>query len=134
MTPEHEAAYRNTTYWVEAPDRWIALRIGEPSAALDDLLAAHGVATCAFVTSDNPGSGLLPAARNRSRRAHLASDLHGYALLPGHGVGHDGSWPPEQSWLVLGIGELEAVAIGRRYGQNAILCCTAGEAIRLVAC
>ena len=135
-----EQAYRATTYWVETPDEWIPLRVGRTSERLDALLAARGVSTWAFLTSDNPGSRRLRPAENESRRRALEAALDPAAILPGLGVGDPPAepdaepWPPERSFLVLGIGREEAMDLARRQGQKAILFGTRGGPAELVFC
>ncbi len=56
----------------------------------------------------------------------------GLAALEGSGQGDAGDWPPEPSRLVLGIGEADAIALGRLFEQNAVLAGVRGQAARLV--
>jgi hypothetical protein len=127
-----EAAYRATAYWVEAPAGRFALRVGVRCTDLDRLLAAHGVEAWAYVTAYNPGSWPLPEAENRARQDELcrAVAAAGYAAYAGEGVG--AGWPPEASLLVLGIGEEDAAALGRRFGQAAVVVGRSGGPARLL--
>src|SRR5258708_32277568 len=52
-TSEQVDAYRNADYVVFA-DREFVLRIGEPSAVLDELIRNEGATTAAFITAANP--------------------------------------------------------------------------------
>ncbi len=61
------AAYGRTTFVADTPRGRLSLRVGRRSAELDALLAAHGVATWAYVTAFNPGSRLLPGEANAAR-------------------------------------------------------------------
>ncbi len=133
MTTEFEDAYRRTTYWVEAPSRWIRLRVGETNDDLAELLTSHGAARWAFVTADNPGSQPLPPMENGLRREALRDDIL-HECFPGVGVGDDGTWPPEHSFFVLGICRDAALDLGRRYGQVAILYGERGGPVELLAC
>ena len=45
----------------------------------------------------------------------------GFESVEGVGKPSAGVWEPEHSLLVLAISAPEAVALGRRYGQNAIV-------------
>jgi len=126
-------AYLRTTYWIEAPEAWIPVRIGAHSAALDRLLATSGARCWAFLTSDNPGSRRLRPAENAARRQRLEAELPP-ARLPGLGIGHAGDWPPEISYFVPGLDRSEATAIGRRHGQVAVVCGVAGLPAELVPC
>jgi hypothetical protein len=55
----------------------------------------------------------------------------GLAHHPAIGVGDDGSWPAEQSLLVLGIDKAEAVALGRAFEQFAVVVGRRGGPARL---
>lgn len=136
MERELEDAYLRTSYWVEAPHKWIRLRAGEVNADLEELLRARRERTWAFVSADNPRSKPLPPSENALRRAELREAIERLdrVAFPGVGIGDDGDWPPETSFFVLGIAEPAAVELGRRFGQNAILFGVAGEAPRLLAC
>ena len=46
---------------------------------------------------------------------------HGYAWLPGAGIGDTGNWPPEASVLVLGANEVVADELCVLFEQNAVL-------------
>lgn len=122
-----ERAYRDTTYRVDHPDGVIDLRIGEASARLDALLAAHGAGRWAFITAWNPQSYKKSIEINRLSNEALRATVSraGHAVYPGRGVPDRCDWQPEESLLVLGISLDEALALGRRYGQRAIV---AGEA------
>ena len=44
-----------------------------------------------------------------------------YVLLAGEGVESDQSWQPEKSFLILGMALEDAILIGKKYRQNAIV-------------
>ena len=127
------AAYRNADYVVFGdPD--IVLRIGEPSPRLDALLESEGAATAAYITAANPGGECRPAARN-SAAADALEDLitaAGYPCLQGEGRDPEGRWAAEPSVLVVGIYREHAEALGRLFGQNAIVFVEKGGAPELV--
>lgn len=131
-----ERAYRATTYVVDHPGGAIAIRIGEPCPRLDALLAERGVSDWAFVTAWNPGSEEMSvknnAARNTALRAAVA--VAGHAVYDGRGVPDRGDWVPEESLLILGIDAAAATALGRRYGQRAIVAGRAGGCAELHWC
>ena len=129
-------SFLRTTYRVNAgPAGAIDIRVGCASPALDDLLARHGAACWALITAWNPMSRPLPHEENRARAALLAAELRGrYVLFDGTGIGDAGDWPPEESLLVLGIGEADAVAIALRYRQRAIVAGEPGGEPRLMEC
>jgi hypothetical protein len=129
-----DAAYRATSFTVDGPDGRFAVRVGRPSAEVDQLLEAAKAATWAYVTAYNPGSERAPDAVNAARQRELESVIAEceYPSYRGEGVGDDRAWPPESSLLVLGIGEAEAVRLAERFGQAAIVFGERGEAARLV--
>jgi len=118
-----EQAYRATRYEIDTTPGPIDLRVGVPSAPLRALHEARGVQGSSFLTAWNPRSTPLPEARNLVRQEALKRELEqgGYAWIEGRGVGADATWAPEPSVLVLGVSEPDAIALGRRHGQHAIL-------------
>lgn len=117
-------AYHATTYRVDLPDgQCIALRIGEENGALAVLHAEHGVSGSAFVTAWNPFGKACSKAENAEAMERLLAWLssHGYAWLPGAGIGDTGNWPPEASVLVLGANEVVADELCVLFEQNAVL-------------
>ena len=124
-------AYGNSDYVVLEPK--LVLHVGEPSAALDELLESHGERTAAFVTAANPGSKPRPKAENQAANQKLLESqrLLSRTCLEGEGRAPDRSWA-ERSFLVLGIPLAEAEALGRSYGQNAIVFCEKGRPPELV--
>jgi hypothetical protein len=55
-------------------------------------------------------------------------------MVPGEGIGDDGTWLPEQIILVLGIERTAAVQLGRRFGQRAIVWGELGGLATLAFC
>ena len=133
-----EQAYRATTYRVDVDgSAVIALRIGERSDALDALLASRGVTSWTYVTAYNPASVRRSDAENELGQRRLVEDVNrGGAVAVYHGasVGDDGAWPPEPSLLVLGPSREEARAIGRRFGQLAVVYGERGSVAELLWC
>ena len=127
-------AYRRTTYRVFEGDSEIDIRIGSAPPALERLLDNHGAATWAFLTAWNPRSNQLPPAENHARQRELLDtiDRHGWTALRGAGIGDDGTWPAEESLLVLGISRDQAVLLARRFGQAAIVVGERGGPAELV--
>ena len=110
----------------------IVIRIGEPSGALDELIAP--AARAAFLTAANPRSERRSEEDNRRLTAALreALDAAGYRCLEGEGRDAQGAWPAEPSFLVLGIRRAGALALARRFEQNALVWCEPGKAPELV--
>ena len=123
-TTELEAAYRATTYRVFLPGGGCDLRLGVASETLRCWLETAGVARFAILTAHNPGSEDVDSEENVLRQAQLECALLelGYEPYAGENVADDDSWPAEESCFVPGISVTEALALGERYGQNAIIC------------
>lgn len=122
LRPELLAAYRNAEYVVVATPETV-LRVGHKSAELDALLDAEGAAGAAFITAANPGSVVHTSRQNLMATAALVESQNalGYACYEGVGRDPTGAWPAEPSVLVVGISRAEAEALGRAFGQNAIV-------------
>ncbi|WP_040778800.1 DUF3293 domain-containing protein [Calidithermus timidus] len=88
----------------------------------------------AIITAHNPGSQPLPAEENARRHRELERLLRegGYGLTPSVNRSPEGDWL-EEGFAVLGIGLEEALAVGRRFGQNAIVY-GEGERVALAWC
>ena len=132
-----DAAYRATAYRVLVPgEAPIDVRVGEASARLDALLAHYRVEAWAFITAWNPGSKPVTAEENAARDAELleAIEAGGWRFYEGAGIPPQPDWSAEASLLVLGISREDAVALGRRFGQNAIVAGQAGAMAELIYC
>ena len=123
-----EDAYRRTTY---AAGLSIKLRVGEPHPFLDGMLEFRGLDAYAHLTAWNPQGKKLSDAENEERQATLLARLKGRHVVQGVATADDGSWR-EASALVLGIPRDEAVALGREFGQLAILAGRRGGVPELV--
>ena len=123
-------AYRAAHYAVP-PD--IVLRVDQPNVRLDALLEQMRAASAAFVTAANPGSRPRSKEENAAALAELDREVaaSGYDSCTAEGREPDGSWS-EPSRLVLGIERAAAEALGRRFGQNAIVFVEKGRAPELV--
>jgi hypothetical protein len=130
------AAYRRTTYMAHTSNGDISITPGRRSPALDGLLNERGVRDWAYVTAYNPASRPLAEEENIRRQQELVELVRdrGLAFLDGEGIGEDSRWPAEPSVLILGIESDDARALGRQFGQLAIVVGRAGEPARLVAC
>ena len=82
------------------------------------------------MTAWNPHSAPTSQEVNHLAQRSLLAELaqQAWSLLRGTGVGPDGHWPPEPSVLILGISRAQASALGRSYGQNAIVVATSSDA------
>jgi hypothetical protein len=116
-------AYHRTHFVVQGARSPFVLRAGRRSRSLAALHAETGVRGSAFLTAWNPGSRQLPIGLNRKRQKMLETELResGYRVLNGIGKDPTNTWTGEVSCLVIGILRREAVRIGRKYDQLAIV-------------
>lgn len=130
------AAYRAARYrcWIGGLE--LNLTLDRPNPEVAAVLARAGVFTAACLTAWNPGSRLRADSLNRQAGQALDADLAalGLPVHPGEGLDPTGAWPPEPARLVLGIERGRAVALGRRYGQRALLWIDPDGSARLVDC
>ena len=138
--------YLRTTYRVTEVTPPIDIRIGERCPELDALLDKHAALRWAFITAWNPGSKKLDAIENQRRQAVLEAEVKqgGYAFYRGSGIPDDStsafllppsslvSWDPEESILIAGIDSEDAVKLGKKYEQAAIVTGERGAPAQLV--
>jgi len=131
-TPEQLEVYRNADYVVFA-DRQFVLRVGEPSAVLDELMRTESATTAAFLTAANPRGEQRSDTENGVANAALQNFVAtaGYPHYWGEGRDPFGSWA-EPSFLVIGIYRANAEALGQLFEQNALVFCELGRAPELV--
>lgn len=122
--PDLIQAYRRTAYGVDS-DTPFTVHVGQCNGPLQHLMGLQQCHSAAYITACNPASLPLGKANNARRQADLAAYLKrsGYVFLQGQGRGVDIRWEAEPSFLVLGMAPQVAKAVGRRWGQNAILWC-----------
>ncbi|WP_051249360.1 DUF3293 domain-containing protein [Inquilinus limosus] len=127
-------AYRDTRYLFTADGAEHEVRIDRRNPDAEAWLAGRGVTGAGFVSADNPGSRLAPAAENAAARQRLAEAVRrrGFDAVPHTGAGLDGAWPPEQGLLVLDMPAADLVALAEEFGQNAIVWFGPGRPARLV--
>lgn len=116
-------AYKRTQYLVHTQHGTVALRIGQPSKELAEIIRFAGAAGGTFITAENPFSQSLSAAENEARQKSLGEDLAslGAVVIGGSGRGEDPAWPAEASYVAIGISHAQARELGIKYQQNAIV-------------
>lgn len=116
-------AYQQAIYSVDGTDGIFELRVGERSGDLIILLSEAQLECWAYITAENPGSELLTSEQNNQRTESLKAHLkkEDFPYFCGEGRSPENSWPPEKSFLILGISETEAVELAQTFGQKALL-------------
>jgi hypothetical protein len=112
----------------------ISIGVDDRNPDLDRVLGRYGARCWCFITAWNPESRLRPGWRNRGSQRILLQQLtrSGLVFLQGYGVGEN--WPREPSFLVMDIMIRDAIKLGSRFRQNAMLFGEVGGAARLVWC
>ena len=118
-----ETSFTSTNYEVyPADNQTFTIRLNQPNLALHQFLRQHAATTFAFITACNPMSQEISPVENKQRNYQLAAALMNYHYYPAAGVPAAGEeWQPEESFFVLNITRGEAVELGRKYQQLAIL-------------
>lgn len=112
-------AYKSTKYKVFKHD--IVIEIDKFNKKLNELLNKYNSIEWAFITAFNPYSNILTIDENTERHNELQRLTDSYITFEGHGVGDDPSWDPELSLLIIGITKEDAMSIGIKFEQNAIV-------------
>lgn len=129
ISPDLIAAYRATRYQITTEAGFgggvVVLRIDAYSEPLSRLFTASGHRCAAFITACNPFSMPQSHADNLSACAHLRDRLERLtqagSILEGKGCDPSDAWPAEKSYFVLGLDLETSRALGREFGQNAIV-------------
>lgn len=130
------SAYLRTSYRAITPRGELVIRIGHVCPELDQLLADLDQSCWVFISACNPGSNLLSAAENAAMHERLAQTLaeEGLSFFQGSGETDDSGWPAEASVLVPGLSLARGCALGRAFGQNAIVWGEKGSPAQLAYC
>lgn len=125
-------AYLETLYEVKYLD--LQLRIGEENWHLEEFLIDNNVFSWAFISAWNPFSQPLSPSENENRHSKLvdfAKKKH-WVFAEGFGVPQNEDWQAEKSLLLLDISRIEAINLGKRFDQNAIVIGRLGKAPELI--
>lgn len=128
------ASYRAADYQAGAGSAVVVLRIDQYSESLSQLLAASGQQCAVFITAYNPCSQPQNLAANQAAHARLRDELSYLTgqIIEGTGSDPTGAWPPEQSLFALGVDLDKSKALGRQFGQNAVVWAGADAIPRLI--
>ena len=110
------------------------IRIGQKTPILDECLRLNRCTTWAFITAWNPnGSPEHDLEKNIERNARLLSALHqtDCIVLPAWGIPDAPIWPPEASFLILGITKEVAASLSNQFEQHAFVFGKIGGKARL---
>lgn len=117
------AAYRSAHYSFVSNCRAIDLRVGQLCPQIEPLLQAAQRPTAFCITAWNPLGIDTTDEQNQTAQSELLRSLNTAQLrfLPASGADPEGAWGPEPGFLVFGLTCAEAIAMGNRFRQNALL-------------
>ena len=115
--------YRCAIYQIGTGPDTITLPIDQYSESLSPQLAASDPSCALFITAFNPFSQRKNYQENLACNTKLYIELNQHAHLIMGGISSDplGRWPAEEGFLAFGINLKAAEALGKRFGQNAIV-------------
>lgn len=119
ITPELLEAYKATCYEIINPK--IEIFIDKENKELINFLNENTISSWCFITAWNPYSKGLTTIENMDLNNQLEEDLKDYQIYTAQGKGTIGDWPLEPSFFVADITEVDAIALGKKYKQNAIV-------------
>jgi len=124
ISPMLVDAYLKAEYQVQTTPAFV-LKIGCYSPELKSLYDASHENSAAFITAFNPASQALTLAENQARNEQLEQQIAAMHCDYVHGTGKcaTDAGSGELSFLVLGIDQETATALGQQFGQNAIVWC-----------
>lgn len=127
-----EELYKKAQYTVFTPSP-IAFRVNQICPEIDQVMMKAKVTEAAFLTAWNPRSELMEKQVNDLAQNQLQNEFIEGSLpyLFGYGQDPQGTWK-EESFLVLGIEREWACAMGKKYGQNAIVWLEIGQEPQLI--
>jgi hypothetical protein len=134
-SPLLETAFRATRYELVTPLFPTTVRIDEPSANLAALQRALGVAQSGVVSAWNPRGERRPHHENAAAHARLCACAAAFGLQswPAWHRAPDAQWD-EQGLFIAGIDRVALLALGREFGQHAVLHAGADGRPRLLWC
>ncbi len=112
-------AYNATDYKVYSPA--IIITVRKLNKDLDKLLLENNEIDWTYITSCNPFGRDCSEDENKNYYESLLQYVSDNKYFEGEGQGIDTTWPAEKSILIIGISASQAIEIGNRYNQNAIL-------------
>lgn len=127
-TPELEAAFRATTYRVDAEGEVFDLRIGQSNPAFSSWLKRRRISNWGVVTACNPG-GNLAAEQNVARTRQLQERIaeHAWRHVAACNCADAGDWPDEPGFCIFDAEDKALHVLAVEFGQMAIVCGSADD-------
>jgi len=127
-------AYLATCY--EVKDLGLKIKIGDSNWHLEEFLVDNNVFTWAFISAYNPYSQVFSPSENEARHLQLIEAVQKLdkVFIEGFGVPADEKWDAEKSLLILDIKRADAIFLGKKMEQIAVVCGRLGGVGELVIC
>lgn len=121
-SPNLTQAYLKTEYRVQTAGGVNVLKIDQKSDFLERAHKMHLTDRSAFITACNPASKPMDDAANEAAMQQMNEEVsERWPKYLGEGADPTGAWPPEASYLVMGIDYRDAIELAHKYNQNAFL-------------
>ncbi|MDP9128494.1 MAG: DUF3293 domain-containing protein [Pseudomonadota bacterium] len=116
------AAYARANYWAFLPDGVLFFRPWRPEPAPARLHHQHKTQGAALISASNPYSVKVSEDKNRAEQMRLRVELEPYGpVYVTEGAAAGSGEKAERSFLVFGIALEDALKLGRKYKQHAIV-------------
>ena len=114
--------YLKTEYRVQTAGGVNVLRIDQASNFLERAHKLHLTDRSAFITACNPASQLVSGDENEAAMEQMNEEVsERWPKYFAEGADPSGTWPPEASYLVMGIDYRDVIELAHKYNQNAFL-------------
>lgn len=115
-------AYENTNYHVFY-DEEIIINIGKKNTDLNQLFKEKNLISASIITAYNPFSEIMTDKQNVSVQLQLKKTLKDSNLFYLNAIGKDpnNKWKGEASFFIENISRENAIKLGRKFNQNAIV-------------
>ncbi|MEK7434290.1 MAG: DUF3293 domain-containing protein [Cyanobacteriota bacterium] len=112
--------YYKTDYIIFKPK--IIINIDKKTPKVDKILKKVEKNSWAYITAYNPMSILKTEEENLIAQKNLIKEIEKeFIFFEGEGKGENSEWKPEKSILIIGISKENAIEIGNKYNQKAIV-------------
>ena len=116
--------YIDANYWVFLADGVLSFKPWRPENTLTKIHKEHRVKSSALLSAYNPRSEPTNDYKNRAANRELQKEIASkWPYYKAEGTGLGSTEKAEKSFLILGISRDEALYLGRKYEQHAIIYC-----------
>ena len=114
-------AYLATIY--EIKNLGLQIQVGVENWHLEEFLIDNNAFSWVFISAWNPYSKPLSFLENENRHQELVDlvNKNQWVFAEGYGIPQQNDWEAEKSLFILDISKKEAIELGNRFEQNAIV-------------